>query len=268
MTVVSFQGERGAYSEAAALELFSDAKPVPCATFAEAVDAIESKKSECAIIPVENLIAGSVGQSYDILRTTSLCIIAETYHRIAHCLIGVCPLEKADTVYSHPQALAQCRKFIEAHNLKTVPTYDTAGSVEMISKLGEGAVCIASKYAASVHQMPVIQEGISDRADNYTRFVVLARNRPKDTGKDSKTSIIVSLPHNQGSLHSLLGVFVEHQINLTRIESRPKSGGSWEYDFFIDFECNSTDAVSVLADIAKLKVGIKNLGSYKAARPI
>lgn len=265
MTTVSFQGERGAYSEAAAFELFADAKTIPCATFADASAAAESGKSECAIIPVENSIAGSVGESYDILSATSLHIIAETYHHIAHCLIGQGSLESADTVYSHPQALAQCRKFIESHGLKTVPTYDTAGSVGMIARLGEGAVCIASKYAAQVYNMPVIEEGIMDRTDNYTRFVVISGEPPASTANSNKTSIIASLPHKQGSLHSLLGVFAGYGINLTRIESRPKSMGSWEYDFFIDLACDATNAVGVLADAEEHGARIKNLGSYLAA---
>ena len=268
MTIVSFQGEHGAYSEAATLELFPNAKTIPCSTFAKAVDAIKSAKSEYAVIPVENSIAGSVGEIYDVLLETDLCIIAETYHHIIHCLISRGSLDKISTVYSHPQALAQCRKFIESHNLKTVPTYDTAGSVTIIEKMESDSACIASEHVAKTHNMPIIQKGISDKTDNYTRFVVLAQNPLQGAPPTDKTSIIASLPHKQSALYSLLSVFSKHEINLTRIESRPKKEESWEYDFFIDFVCDSKSTAEALKDTKKLGIKIKKLGSYTAAQMI
>jgi len=180
---VSFQGERGAYSEGAALALFPGAETVPCGSFSEAARAAEAGRSDCAVLPVENSLAGSVGESHAILRDTPLRIVAETYHRIAHCLIGRCAEAEARTVYSHPQALAQCRRYIEARGLRRVPTYDTAGSVAMVAGMGEaGAVCIASAGAARLHGVPVIEEGIADDAENYTRFVVLSSSDPEPAG--------------------------------------------------------------------------------------
>lgn len=267
MKTVSFQGENGAYSQAAALELYPGAKTTPFMTFADAVEAAESEKTECAIVPVENSIAGNVSESYDILRSTSLHIIAETYHRIEHCLIGSCALDEAKTVYSHPQALAQCRSFIESQGLEKIPTYDTSGSVRMIAKMSKDTVCIASKHAAQIHNMPVIRENISDRVNNHTRFIVLAHSDKEGTKEKTKTSIIASLPHKQGSLYSLLGVFANHNINLTRIESRPNGQSSWEYDFIIDLACGPANANEVLDEASKLNVRIKNLGSYPAAVP-
>lgn len=258
---VSFQGEHGAYSEGAALALFPGAETVPCESFAEAARAAEGGRSDCAVIPVENSLAGSVGESHAILRDTPLRVVAETYHRIAHCLIGRCSAGGARTVYSHPQALAQCRRYIEAHGLRRVPTYDTAGSVAMVAGMGEaGAVCIASAGAARLHGVPVIEEGIADNPKNHTRFVVLSRADPEPAGAN-KTSVIARVRHESGALHALLGTLAAHGINLTRIESRPTGERAWEYDFFMDMECGSEAARGALGGVG----GVRILGSYAAA---
>ena len=133
MTNVSFQGERGAYSEAAARSFFDkQIETIPKTTFAEILENTSKDVTEYSILPVENSLEGSVGESYDLLYSTSLNATGEIYHRIEHCLIGTGNINEIDTVYSHPQALGQCRKFIEEHNMKTIPSYDTAGSVKMI----------------------------------------------------------------------------------------------------------------------------------------
>ena len=138
MTRVSFQGERGAYSEAAAKSFFNkDAVTVPLPTFAEILESTSKDITEHTILPVENSLEGSVGESYDLLYSTDLNATGEIYHRIEHCLIGFGEIEEIDTVYSHPQALVQCRKFIQKNNMKTIPTYDTAGSVKIIQELNE-----------------------------------------------------------------------------------------------------------------------------------
>ncbi|HJL67409.1 MAG TPA: prephenate dehydratase domain-containing protein, partial [Nitrosopumilus sp.] len=135
MTSISFQGERGAYSEAAAKSFFDNIETIPFATFAEILESTSKGNSEYSILPVENSLEGSVGESYDLLYSTSLNVTGEIYHRDEHYLIGIGKLEDVDTVYSHPQALGQCRKFIEKHNMKTIPAYDTAGSVKIIKEL-------------------------------------------------------------------------------------------------------------------------------------
>ena len=267
MTVVSFQGEHGAYSEAAARARFSDAKTLPCLTFATAVEAVESGRAEYAIIPVENSITGSVGQSYDILRTTRMRIVSEIAYHIKHCLLGRGTLDQIQTVYSHPQALAQCGRFLESRRIKALPVYDTAGSIEMISGEGDDFACIASKQAAERYRMPIIQEGISDRPDNYTRFVVLSHAPlgAEDSKSATKTSVIVSLRHETGALHQVLSVFTDLGINLIRIASSPKPGAKWEYDFFIDLECGAETAAPALEKIEKLGATARNLGSYRPA---
>ncbi len=158
MIKVSFQGERGAYSEAAARSFFTeDIVTVPLSTFAEVLESTISNNTDYSVLPVENSLEGSVGESYDLLYSTSLNAMGEIYHRIEHCLIGNGKLEEIDTVYSHPQALGQCRDFIQNNNMKTVPTYDTAGSVKIIKEINKKNVsCIASKTASQIYEMPII----------------------------------------------------------------------------------------------------------------
>ena len=177
MKHVSFQGERGAYSEAAAKSFFNeDVKTIPLPTFAEILESTSKDITEHTILPVENSLEGSVGESYDLLYSTDLNATGEIYHRIEHCLIGFGKIEEVDTVYSHPQALGQCRKFIQKNNMKTIPTYDTAGSVKIIQKLNEKkCACIASKTAATIYNMPIITENIADNLNNYTRFLILSK---------------------------------------------------------------------------------------------
>ena len=172
MTKVSFQGERGAYSEAAANSFFKEEiTTIPHNTFAETLSTTSKGESDYSVLPVENSIEGSVGESYDLLYSTSLNVSGEIYHKIEHCLIGNGKIDEIDTVYSHPQALGQCRNFIEEKNLKTIPTYDTAGSVKIVKELNKNnCACIASKIASSLYQMPIIAEKIANNLNNYTRF--------------------------------------------------------------------------------------------------
>ena len=164
MKRVSFQGERGAYSEAASVAFFgNEIESIPCSTFAEALKNTENDSSDYSVLPVENSLAGSVGESNDLLLSTKLNAVGEIYHRIHHCLIGTGSIDDIDTVYSHPQALGQCRQFIQENSLKTIPSYDTAGSVKIIKDLNKNNVaCIASKNAAVIFDVSVIKEGVED----------------------------------------------------------------------------------------------------------
>jgi len=168
MNRISFQGERGAYSEAASISFFEgEIETIPCSTFADALKNTENGSSDYSILPVENSLEGSVGESNDLLLSTKLNVVGEIYHRIHHCLIGTGSIGDIDTVYSHPQALGQCRQFIQKNSLKTIPSYDTAGSVKIIKDLNKNsAACIASKNAAKIFDVPVIQEGIEDNTNN------------------------------------------------------------------------------------------------------
>ena len=182
MTSVSFQGERGAYSEAAAKSFFDhDIETIPLPTFSEILQNTSKNISEFSILPVENSLEGSVGESYDLLYSTDLNVTGETYQKIEHCLIGIGELEEIDTVYSHPQALGQCRQFIEKYKMKTIPTYDTAGSVKIIKELKEkNCACIASKEAAKISNMPVIKENIANNLNNYTSCLLYTSPSPRD----------------------------------------------------------------------------------------
>ena len=268
MVSVSFQGERGAYSEAAALSFFNEKiETFPYPTFAEVLTSTENNSTEFSILPVENSIEGSVGESLDLLLSTKLYVVGEIYHRIRHCLIGTGNMDKIKTVYSHPQALGQCRKFIQTNNLKNVPTYDTAGSVKMIKDINkDDTACIASKKAAEIFQVPIIQENIEDNPNNYTRFLILSKEKTKATKKD-KTSIIFSIEHKAGALSKIINEIQEHGINLTKIESRPKKTSIWEYNFYLDFEGNELDSnvKEMLEKIKDKTLFLKILGSYPIA---
>jgi len=269
MTGVSFQGERGAYSEAAAVSFFGRGiRTVPCATFAEVLEHAAGGKTDYAILPVENSIEGSVGESNDLLYSTTLSVVGEKYHRIEHCLIGSGRLDEVDTAYSHPQALGQCRRFIRSHNMRTVPTYDTAGSVRIVKELNRRNVaCIASKQASDIHRLPVIEGDIADNTSNYTRFLVLSEKRSDDPQND-KTSVIFSVRHERGALYKVMEKFNESGINLTKIESRPTRAAAWEYNFYVDFEGSEADPriSGTVERIRSETLFFKSLGSYRADR--
>ncbi|WP_428325319.1 prephenate dehydratase [Nitrosopumilus sp.] len=269
MINVSFQGERGAYSEAAARALFDeDVETVPFATFAEVLENTSKEKTEYSVLPVENSLEGSVGESYDLLYSTSLNATGEIYHRIEHCLIGIGEINEVDTVYSHPQALGQCRKFIEEHKMKTIPAYDTAGSVKIIKELNKkNCACIASKTASLIYDVPVIAENIANNLNNYTRFLVLSKKESDITGND-KTSIIFSIKHEPGSLYRIIENFHKNNVNLTKIESRPTRANTWEYNFYVDFEGHQKESKisEMLEKIKQDTLFLKVLGSYPSAK--
>ncbi len=266
MYKVSFQGERGAYSEDAASSFFDEEiDTVPCATFTQVIESTESDRTKYSVLPVENSLEGSVGESYDLLLSTGLPVVGEIYYRVRHCLIGFDRIENIDTVYSHPQALGQCRKFIQRYRLKAIPAYDTAGSVKIIKEIGKKNIaCIASRRASEIYEVPVIADGIEDNANNYTRFLVLS----KEKVKGDKTSIIFSVKHEVGALFNILKVFDDYKINLTKIESRPNKSTPWEYNFYVDFD-GSQDEPKIkdaLVKIGQRSLFLKMLGSYKKAK--
>ena len=269
MIHVSFQGERGAYSEAAAKSFFKEQiETTPQTTFAEVLESTSNDKTLYSVLPVENSLEGSVGESYDLLYSTSLNATGEIYHRIEHCLIGTGNINEIDTVYSHPQALGQCRKFIEKHNMKTIPAYDTAGSVKMVKELNkDNCACIASKDAAEIYNMPIILDNIANNLNNYTRFLILSKESNSETGND-KTSIIFSIKHEPGSLFRIIENFHKNNVNLTKIESRPTKANTWEYNFYVDFEGHQSNSkiLEMLDTIKQDTLFMKILGSYPSAK--
>jgi prephenate dehydratase len=277
---VAFQGERGAYGEMATLQYFPDAKLVPLKSFQDVFEAANNDEVEYIVVPVENSIEGSINEIYDILLQSRMSVIGEVYQRVIHCLIANRNVKMIRYVYSHPQALAQCRGYLQKKGLKPVPTYDTAGAVKMIkeNKMSDSAA-IASKRAAELYDMEILDEGIEDGMNNYTRFLVLSPKKKKKKKKKKKsdksdlhdgpykTSIIFSVRHVPGALFGILGEFAIRKINLTKIESRPTKEMPWEYNFYVDFEGHlQNKAVHDALMSIKPKISyMKILGSYKKA---
>jgi chorismate mutase/prephenate dehydratase len=264
---VAFQGEAGAYSEDAALGYFgSDVTTVPCEGFDEVFAAVEKNDASYGIIPVENSLEGSISRSYDLLLESSLKVCGETELRIIHCLIGNnrATLDSIKKVYSHPQALGQCRSFLKRLNFQLISSYDTAGSVKMIKEMSKTDVAaIASARAADIYGMKIIVRGIEDNSNNYTRFFILAEHDTPPSGID-KTSIVFSVPHKPGYLYAFLDILAKEHINLTKIESRPTRLKPWEYNFYLDFEGHREDSriKKVLASLEEKATFVKVLGSY------
>ena len=268
MKKVSFQGEHGAYSDSAARKFFNEEiETVPCNSFEDALRLTENGESDYSILPVENSIEGTVGQSIDAITHTKLHAIGEEYFKVEHCLISIGNLDDVETVYSHPQALGQCSDFIDTRKLKTVPTYDTAGSVKIIKNLNDThSAAIASIDAGDLYNIPIIKEGIENNTNNYTRFLIFSKTNSKEKTND-KTSIIFSVKHEPGALHHILKEFNDNDINLTKIESRPNKNTNWEYNFFVDFLGHSSNSKikSVLESIEKNTIFLKIIGSYPVA---
>ncbi len=270
---VAFQGERGAYSESAIYTFFGDnAEVKPCRDLNEVFESVDKLKSHFGVVPVENSLEGSVNQTYDLFLEHNLKVSGEVIIRISHCLIANpnTNLEAVRTVYSHPQALAQSRSFLEHLGCELIPTYDTAGSVKMLKeKVLKDAAAIASEKAAELYGMSILARGIEDTPTNYTRFFVISKNDAPLTGKD-KTSIIFAATHKPGALYHALGEFEKRNINLTKIESRPTKQKPWEYNFYLDFEGHRTEknCAEALEALAKKAAFLKILGSYaKAVQP-
>ena len=273
-TRVAFQGEPGAFSEAAAVQLLGDwITTVPCPTFDAAFSAVPEGAADALLAPVENSLAGSVVRVYDLLLESNLGIVAETILPIEHQLIG-CPgatLEGIRSVASHPMALAQCEKFFLAHpHLKRVPTEDTAGSVrEVITRGDKFAAGIAARRAAEHYRGVILAENIQDNAENYTRFVLLVPENEASgwlTPSARKVSVAMRLAHRPGALLASLEPFAKHGVNLLKIESRPIHGRPWEYQFFIDVEAGDVAMLEkALAAVRNATSELRVLGRYVAA---
>jgi chorismate mutase/prephenate dehydratase len=267
---VAFQGERGAYSESAVYTFFGASAGVkPCRDLAEVFESVDKQEAQFGVVPIENSLEGSINQTYDLFLTYNLKVCGEIIIRISHCLIANpnTSLAAVKTVYSHPQALAQCRSFLERLGRELIPTYDTAGSVKMLKEKGlKDAAAVASEKAAEIYGMQILAREIEDNPENYTRFFVLSKNDDPMTGRD-KTSIIFAAAHTPGSLYHALGEFAKREINLTKIESRPTRQKPWEYNFYLDFEGHRTEenCSAALKALEKSALFLKILGSYPRA---
>lgn len=267
---VAFQGERGSYSHEACERYFGPHIAVtPLRTLRDVFHAVESGHNVFGVVPVENSYEGSINETHDLLASTTSKVCGEILVRVRHCLIGK-PGTRADeitTVYSHPQALAQCARYLRISKMEAVPTYDTAGSVKLIKAMRSRKVAaIASRRAAELYSMRIIAEGIEDSGVNYTRFLVLGKRAAPRSG-DDKTSIIFGVEHKPGSLYRALKALSRSEINLTKIESRPVKNAPWQYNFYVDFHGHMRDKSchEALRDLRARSTFVKILGSYPTA---
>ena len=276
MTIrVAYQGERGAFSEAAARRLLGPGiEPLPYPTFDDMFAAVASSEAECCIAPIENSLAGSIHRNYDLMLESSLTIVAETYLRIVHHLIaaGHVPSDAIRRVYSHPVALAQCTRFLRANPaMEVVPAHDTAGAVrEVMARGRDDEAAIASADAAEIYGAKIVAAEIEDHEQNYTRFLLLAPDGHQvPTGaaaKRWKTSLVFRTANKPGTLFRALGAFARFELDLAKIESRPIEGRPWEYAFYLDVIGRSDDSnvAAALDDLAPMCEMVRVLGSYPA----
>jgi prephenate dehydratase len=271
---VAFQGEPGAFSEAAAIALLGGAiTTVPCATFDAAFGAIGERAADALLAPVENSLAGSVVRVFDLLLQSRLSIVAETILPIEMQLIAIPGASLADvrSVASHPMALAQCERFFAAHpQWHRVPAEDTAGSVrEMLARGDKSSAAIAGRRAAEHYHAVILVESIQDNSENFTRFVLLAPENEAASWisiEPRKVSLAVRLAHHPGALLASLEPFAKHGVNLLKIESRPIHGRPWEYQFFIDVEAETPAHLdTALGEVRTATRELRVLGRYVAA---
>ena len=267
---VAIQGEAGSFSHAAALETHGAViRLVPCVTFVDLFRAVEGGEATSGVVPIENTLAGSVHENYDLLSAHALHVVGETELRIRHCLIASPRTRLPDVrrVASHPVALAQCRRFFTMHpDLVAVPAYDTAGSVrDLMAGRADAEAAIASRLAAELYGAAVLEEGLEDHAENYTRFLVVEREpAAREPADSNKTSLILSLGNTPGTLYRALGVFAARGLNLTKIESRPLPGRPWEYLFYLDVVDVGQGIEPALEELGAFTFGIRVLGTYPA----
>ena len=270
--VVAFQGEPGAYSEAAAQRHAPEATLLPCPSFEDVFRAVEGGTAARGVLPIENSIGGTIHRNYDLLLEHALSIIGDLELRVVHSLIALpgTRLDQVRQIYSHPQALAQCDRYLRGlPGVEVVATYDTAGSAKLIKdKHLTDAAAIASERAARVFGLDVLESGIQDFADNITRFLVVARaDAASSTPGTNKTTVVFSLSNEPGALFKALSVFALRDIDLTKLESRPIPGRPWEYLFYADLAVGAQDArcARALAHLGEFAPTLRNLGSYASA---
>jgi prephenate dehydratase len=269
---IAIQGELGSFSSEAALKLEPGAEILPCSFSVEVFAALEAGKADAAAIPIENSLAGSVLEHFDLLLAHDVKVVRETLLRIRHNLIAIegAPIERIDRVFSHPVALAQCRRFLAAHpKMKSIAFYDTAGSVKHLVEEGDrGAAAIASEAAARIFGAQVIEAGIEDNPENYTRFFLVKRGSEAETDPAAnKVSIAFSVANQPGSLVAALSALSAQRTNLTKIESRPVQGKPWEYVFYVDCQIAGIDQGARAVEALRAHCGmVKELGRYCEAR--
>jgi prephenate dehydratase len=265
---IAYQGEPGAFSEAAALRIAPEAVVLSCKSFEDVFASVDGGPANYGVLPIENSIGGSIHRNYDLLLSHELPIVAEVELPVVHQLLALpgASIDRIRRVYSHPQALAQCERFLRTlKGVEIIATYDTAGSAKMIAdERLENAAAIASARAGELFHLSPLAVSIQDYDDNITRFIVIGR-RPllKDAVAD-KTTIVFSLPNEPGSLFKALSAFALRGVDLTKLESRPIPGRPWEYLFYADLSSarDQLPCARALAHLAEFAPTLRVLGSY------
>ena len=265
---LAYQGEPGAYSEAAARAYGGTVvETMPCKTFDDVFAAVAERRATHGVLPLENSIGGTIHRNYDLLVEHDLSITGEIELDVVHCLQALPGTALADVkvVYSHPQALAQCEKYLKGLGVTVEAIYDTAGGAKLVAEQNlSGAAALASRRAAEVFGLEVLQEAVQDYEFNITRFAIIGGVPPKDA---NKTTIVFALRSTPGSLFKALSVFALRDINLTKLESRPVRGAPWEYLFYVEVEANREDLPfgRSLTHLAEFARWTRVLGTYKGA---
>jgi prephenate dehydratase len=267
---VAFQGIAGAYSEQAIRQFFGPkVESIPRGTLEDVFLAVEDGDADHGMLPVENAVAGSVTRSYELLMDHDLRIHAAVILRVRHMLMAPpgTALDEVERVRSHPQALAQCQRYLARHGMEAEPAFDTAGAARDLSAEPEpGVAVVASSLAADLYDLDILDQNVEDYPFNYTRFFVLARESPARAPRN-KTSLIFTTPHTPGALYDCMGEFAKRRINLTKIESRPRLNRPWQYVFYLDFEghCQDPPCEAAIMGLLRRSSFVKLLGSYPAA---
>jgi prephenate dehydratase len=270
MIRVAFQGDRGAYSEEAIHQFFGPkVETVPCQSFAGLFEAVEAGQASYGALPVENSTAGSINRAYDLLLDHDLRVWGEVILRVRHALLAPPGTAQADVkvVRSHPQALAQCQRYLSNRGWTPETVYDTAGSARDLAAAPEpGVAVIASRLAGQLYGLEELDYGIEDSFYNYTRFFILSHQDPPRAQRN-KTSLVFSTRHQPGALYDCMGEFARRHINLTKLESRPRVNRPWQYIFYVDFEghCQDPECEAALMGLLRRSSFVKLLGSYPAA---
>lgn len=265
---VVFQGVEGAYSHAASMAYFGDsAEYFHVPNFEEVMKVVAQGEADFGVLPLENSSAGQVGDVYDLLTRYDNTIVGEYYLPVRHCLLGLkgATINEIQTVYSHPQGLMQCAKFLNEHaDWQQISQANTAVSAQKVIKENNPkTAAIASATAAKLYGLEILEEGINDNKTNTTRFIIVC-NKKIYCKQASKISIMFEIPHESGSLYTILSHMIYNDLNMTKIESRPIPEQPFEYRFFVDFEGNLADAavenalLGINEEVARLKI----LGNY------
>jgi prephenate dehydratase len=269
---IAYQGEPGAFSEAASRQIAADGQMVPCKSFEDVFAVVNTNSADFGVLPIENSIGGSIHRNFDLLLEHDLPIVGELEVPVVHHLLALPgrTLDEVRRIYSHPQALAQCDRFLRTlTGVEITATYDTAGSAKMIAtERLEDSAAIASARAGEVFGLVPLKSSIQDYQNNTTRFLVIGK-RPLSNATPDKTTIVFTLTNEPGALFKAVSVFALRGIDLTKLESRPIPDRKWEYLFYVDVAAASADlaCARALAHLAEFAPMLRVLGSYRSCKP-